>query len=1078
MYNTSGGGLIFNNIDGDNNLGNLTINTTNGTFNSITLNGNGSIYGNNTIGKLTLAPGKQYGLQAGKTQTILNDLVANGSCAAPIVIQSSSSSPATISKSSDTLSVRFCSLSWIHAVGGAEFIAENSIDLGNNSGWVFTSVPQNLYWVGGLGLWDDVAHWSAESGGEGGYCVPTKIDNVFFDANSFTQTAQAIFVNVANAECRNMDWTDALNEPTITSSSPNNNLKIYGSLLLNPAMNFTFSGSVYFEGESPAKDTWEIDMAGESFSNAVYFDGMGSVWTLLDALSITGNDLYLNYGTLNTNGESVNIRQFISNNNNTRTLNMGASVFKVSSPLSKAWYAEGNNFIIDPGTSEIRLTGANGGFWSIGSSPLSYNKVHFQNAGGSATLNSNHTFDEIIFNPAGKIMGAGNFGEVQFNASGEIAGSNSFEALLFSPGTVNVLQAGATQTIAGAFNFWGNAAMPIAIHSSIPGAQATISKASEVVSGNYILLQDMNATGGATFDVYNSEDLGNNTGWNFLEPPEATCPLDMEVCENLPPFVLNTAAPAGGVYSGEGVYYDEENEHYMFDPSTVVGEQSVITYAIGGLFPDSCEYVIVILPLPVVECPDDMEVCAGSDYINLYEGEGLFYLNEIMITGFDPLNAGTYEITYTETNECGSTSCDFIIEVLAMPEIVITGALEFCKGGSSILSAAGGVSYLWNTGATNPEIEVAVSGNYSVTGTDENGCESTVEVLVTVFPLPTAQITGELNLCEGESTILTAIGGVSYLWSTGETNASITVSEAGEYSVTVIDEHGCENMASVMLTVNPLPDVEITGEFEFCEGDAPFTLTGGLPVGGVYYVNGLVTTVFDPALPGNYALLYEYSDAFSCIGSATVEIIVHPLPLVTLEEFPDLCEGAEPITLLGGQPEGGNYFVNGTGASTFNPATAGVYEVMYEYANDFACFNSAMGEIIVHPLPEVEITGNFSFCISASTELTASEGVSYLWSTDETTQSIIVTQTGVYSVVVTDINGCEGYAEATVTEEDNQPPTITAAPDIVVAADNDLCYASDVNLGEPQTDDNCGIASIANDAPEVFPVGITEITWT
>lgn len=776
-------------------------------------------------------------------------------------------------------------------------------------------------------------------------------------------------------------------------------------------------------------------------------------------------------------------------------LNMGASVFSASSPLNQAWYAAGNNFAIDPGTSEIRITGANGGFWSTGASPLSYNKVHFQSAGGNSTLNSSHTFDEIIFNPAGKIMGAGNFGDVQFNASGEIAGnntfgdvsffgnsiingSNSFGALLFSPGTTNVLQAGAVQTIAGAFNFWGNAAMPIAIHSSTPGTQATISKSSEVVSGNYILLQDMNATGGATFDVYNSEDLGNNTGWNFLEPPEATCPLDMEVCENLPPFVLNTAAPAGGVYSGEGVYYDDENGHYMFDPAAVVGEQSVITYAIGGLFPDSCEYVIVILPLPVVECPDDMEVCAGSDYINLYVGEGLFYLNEIMITGFDPLEAGTFVITYTETNGCGSTSCDFIIEVLALPEIVITGELEFCEGGSSILSASGGLSYIWNTNATTSEIEVAVSGNYSVTGTDENGCENTTEVFVTVFPLPTAVITGELNLCEGESTLLTASGGVSYLWSTGETTSSITVSEAGEYSVTVVDEHGCENMALVMLTVNPLPDVEITGEFEFCEGDAPFTLTGGLPVGGIYYVDGVETTVFNPASPGNYELIYEYSDAFSCIGSATAEITVHPLPIVTLEEFPDFCAGAEPITLSGGQPEGGNYFIDGTGASTFNPAIAGVYEVMYEYANAFSCVNSAMGEIVVHPLPEVEITGNFSFCISASTELTASEGVSYLWSTSETTQSIIVTATGVYSVLVTDINGCEGYAEATVTEEDNQPPTIIAPPDIVLAADIGLCYASNVNLDEPETDDNCGIASIANDAPEVFPVGETIVTWT
>ncbi|MBW1654812.1 Ig-like domain-containing protein [Flavobacterium quisquiliarum] len=65
---------------------------------------------------------------------------------------------------------------------------------------------------------------------------------------------------------------------------------------------------------------------------------------------------------------------------------------------------------------------------------------------------------------------------------------------------------------------------------------------------------------------------------------------------------------------------------------------------------------------------------------------------------------------------------------------------------------------------------------------------------------PTANITGILNVCSG-STVLTSSSGASYLWSTGETTQSITVTSLGDYSVTVTDSFGCSSNASV--TIEP-----------------------------------------------------------------------------------------------------------------------------------------------------------------------------------------------------------------------------------------------------------------------------------
>jgi hypothetical protein len=545
-YNLNGGfnNLVFNTngtarVWSGNVINNITFNGTgtgeirgNNTINNAFFNGNGVITGNNTFGVLEFTPGRTYTIINNIVQTILTDLIALGNCAQLISIESNSATvQTTISKASGSITVAYCNLTRINATGGADFIAENSIDLGGNTGWDFDVVAQNLYWVGGTGNWNDVNHWSASSGGPGGFCVPSQNDNVIFDANSFTQTGEGVFINVSNAECRDMDWSGVAFSPTFTSTSGSNNLRIRGSLTLASAMNFAFSGNVYFEGVTPAN----ITMAGKSFNNTLYFDGVGGEWALQDALTVANNDIQFVRGTLNTNGNTVNVRRFISSNNNTRSLNLGASVFNLSSNNSQAWYVTGNNFNLDAGTSEIRFSAANAGLYSLGSSTLDYNVVVFQNAGGTSTLRSNHTFNSVTINSTGIIRGNGTYGNVVMNAGGElmdnssyddvklygnttISGSNSFGRLLLDKGYSFTFQSGQTQTISGRFIIWGSAASPIQIQSSTIGNQATILKPTGTVLGNYIQIRDMAATGGATFDLYSSTDISNNTGWNFLSP--------------------------------------------------------------------------------------------------------------------------------------------------------------------------------------------------------------------------------------------------------------------------------------------------------------------------------------------------------------------------------------------------------------------------------------------------------------------------------------------------------------------------------------------------------------------------------
>ncbi|NVN95188.1 MAG: hypothetical protein HXX18_07895, partial [Bacteroidetes bacterium] len=102
----------------------------------------------------------------------------------------------------------------------------------------------NYYWIGGSGDWSNISHWATSSGSTiTHFTVPGAFDNVYFDQNSFTSAGQTITINT-NAICADLDFTGSLYSPTFTGTLPpvTFDLRIYGSLTLIPAMNYTFSG--------------------------------------------------------------------------------------------------------------------------------------------------------------------------------------------------------------------------------------------------------------------------------------------------------------------------------------------------------------------------------------------------------------------------------------------------------------------------------------------------------------------------------------------------------------------------------------------------------------------------------------------------------------------------------------------------------------------------------------------------------------------------------------------------------------------------------------------------------------------
>ncbi len=483
----------------------------NNTINDATFGKNGTIQGNNTYNNLTFTAGYTYVLTSGRTQTINGNFSASGNCNALIAINSSTSgSQSTMSHPPGAVIVSFVTLKDINATGGATFTANNSVDLGNNTGWIInTLTSRDLYWIGGTGNWGDGSHWSLSSGGPSLGCTPLQMDNVFFDANSYSASGQITTINVPTAYCRDMTWTGATNNPTLTGATP---LKIYGSLTFIPGMNLTFTGSVSFEATALGNT---VTTGGKSFNNTVTFNGIGGGWTLLDAFTSI-NDLFLNNGILTTNNQTVNARSFFSTSGTARTLNMGSSIFNLSS-TSGIWSATAAGMTLNCGTSTINsTTNGAGNNPSFNGGNLTYYDLNFVGANTfQGNIFGNNIFNNITFAANGLIQNNNTINDATFSKHGMIQGNNTYNNLTFSAGYTYILTSGRTQTINGSFISSGNCNALIEINSNAPGSQSTISHPPGAVVVSFVILKDINATGGATFTANNSVDLGNNTGWTI-----------------------------------------------------------------------------------------------------------------------------------------------------------------------------------------------------------------------------------------------------------------------------------------------------------------------------------------------------------------------------------------------------------------------------------------------------------------------------------------------------------------------------------------------------------------------------------
>jgi gliding motility-associated-like protein len=424
------------------------------------------------------------------------------------------------------------------------------------------------------------------------------------------------------------------------------------------------------------------------------------------------------------------------------------------------------------------------------------------------------------------------------------------------------------------------------------------------------------------------------------------------------------------------------------------------------------------------------------------------------------LAAGTYTVIVTDANGCTTTKTVVINEPALLTAVTNSGNVN-CNGGNNgtaSVAAGGGTTpytYLWSSGNTTATANNLTAGNYTVTVTDAHGCTQTATTSIAEPTLLIAGTSPPTNItCFGYnngSAFVTANGGVTpytYQWSPSA-QATQTAINLGpnNYTVTVMDAHGCTQTAYVDITEPPQvtviasPPTNVTC-FGLNNGSAFATPGGGTPPYTYNWSPSAQTAQTATNLgPNNYTV--KVTDANGCSISDNVLITEPPaltaVPAHTNVSCFGLSDGSASVTSGGGvSPYAYLWNPSGNTTASANGIPAGPYVVTITDVN--GCTLTATATVTEPTQLLSDTTGTTNVIChgqnnGAVTVVPAGGTIpyTYLWSTSATTATANNLFAGTYTATVLDAHGCLTYSTATIT----QPPLLIA--NIPWHTDN-LCY--------------------------------------
>ncbi|MBL7703953.1 MAG: PKD domain-containing protein, partial [Taibaiella sp.] len=221
---------------------------------------------------------------------------------------------------------------------------------------------------------------------------------------------------------------------------------------------------------------------------------------------------------------------------------------------------------------------------------------------------------------------------------------------------------------------------------------------------------------------------------------------------------------------------------------------------------------------------------------------------------------------------CESARVPVVATINEIPLVDLGNDTVICPSATLTLDAtapASGLTYLWNTGATTPTINVSTTGTYSVSVANSN-CTGYDTINIGNAPVPAAVLPDSSDICDGTIITLDAgNNGATYLWNDGSSNQTLEVATAGLYTVNITNPQNCSIQDSTFVTVNAIPLVDLGNDTTICIG-AGLVLDAQNNGADYLWNTGDQTQAITIDEAGSYSV--TVTNAQQCSASDTIEV--------------------------------------------------------------------------------------------------------------------------------------------------------------------------------------------------------------
>lgn len=574
----------------------------------------------------------------------------------------------------------------------------------------------------------------------------------------------------------------------------------------------------------------------------------------------------------------------------------------------------------------------------------------------------------------------------------------------------------------------------------------------DAINGNQYLLSPNQNT---TYTYIVNDGFQTKTG-SFditVNPiPAISISAPAAICDNIN-TVQFSAQPSGGMFSGTGISPQGLLDVSSLAPGFYTYNYSYTSSA-GCSSADSVE--IEVLQAPSVNVSSTITIPNGAfTTLNVLNPQpGLVYnwapanflssTTGSSVTTNSLSNSQKFYVTATNPANGCSTTDSIQVSVTGTPLAIdiTSSAFTICQGDTTTVNAVitggtGSYTISWSpTSILNAPTAVSTlaypTQTQKVFVQANDGFNTVIDsAIIQVYPAVNVTWSGQFDRCINTGSIVlsggTPSGGVYS--GPGVQNGVFNPLQAGVGTHSLIytytTSNGCEYSASKSVEVFPAPQAVLPSLGTICVSAVPFTLTMGIPQGGIYSGAGVVNGVsFDPSVAGTgqHIITYTFTTNEGCTTSSSALINVVPPPAVSLSPFDVVCSPSEPVfALTGGVPSGGSYSGTGVQNGNFNPAIGpGDYIISYTVDAGTGCTSTTSRVLTVLPQLAVNAPADFNIPFGTNTALptavvNGSGFYAYSWqpadslinpsSANPTT--INLSSTNTFSVQITDLQtGC------------------------------------------------------------------------